>query len=126
MTALRKFELICGITTLLLATAVSCTLALPRSVLQFLDLLPFYLGPALLVAVGSYFHAVRRKTSGLVMLMVGGSILTIMMFPLTVGGFYFYGLWGGLLSLAPSATAILTMIASLLARRSGNKGSGAL
>jgi hypothetical protein len=75
MTALRKFELICGITTLLLATAVSCTLAPPRSVLQFLALLPFYLGPALLVAVGSYFHAVRRKTSGLVMLLVGGSIL---------------------------------------------------
>ncbi len=117
MTGLRRFELTCGITTLLLATAVSCTLALPRSVLQFLDLLPFYLGPALLVAVGSYFHAVRRKTSGLVMLLVGGSILTIMIFPLTLGGFYVYGHWGGLLSLA-SATAILTMIASLLARRS--------
>ena len=95
MTALRKFELTCGITTFLLATAVSCTLALPRSVLQFLDLLPFYLGPALLVAVGSYFHAVRRKTSGLVMLLVGGSILTIMIFPLTLGGFYVYGHWGG-------------------------------
>jgi hypothetical protein len=116
MTALRKVELICGITTLLLATAVSCTLALPRSVLQFLDLLPFYLGPALLVAVGSYFHAVRRKTGGLVMLLVGGSILTIMIYPLTLGGFYVYG-HGGLLSLA-SATAILTMVASLLARRS--------
>lgn len=117
MRLLRKIELICGITTLLLATAVSCTLALPRSVLQFLDLLPFYLGPALLVAVGSYFHAVRRKTGGLVMLLVGGSILTIMIYPLTLGGFYVYGHCGGLLSLA-SATAILTMVASLLARRS--------
>jgi hypothetical protein len=95
MTPLRKFELICGITTFLLATAVSCTLALPRSVWHFLDLLPFYLGPALLVAVGSYLHAVRRKTSGLVMLLVGGSILTIMIYPVTFGGFYIYGLWGG-------------------------------
>ena len=119
MTALRKFELICGITTLLLATVVSCTLA-PLSVLQFLRLLTVYLGPALLVAVGSYFHAVRRKTTGLVLLMIGGSILTVWMFIVTLFGglFYFYGLWGGLLSLAPSALAILTMIAPLLVRRS--------
>jgi len=94
MTALRKFELTCGITTFLLAAAVSCTLALPRSVWHFFDLLPLYLGPALLVAVGSYLHAVRRKTSGLVMLLVGGSILTIMIYPVTFGGFYIYGLWG--------------------------------
>lgn len=121
MTLLRRIELVCGMTTLLLALAVSSTLALPRSVLDFLSLLPFHIGPALLVAVGSYFHAVRRKTSGLVMLLVGGSILTIMIYPLTFGGFYLYGLWGGLLSLA-SATAILTMVASLMVRRAANKG----
>jgi hypothetical protein len=120
MTVSRKVELISGILTGLLALTVSCTLALPRSVLQFVNLLPFYLGPALLVAVGSYFHAVRQKTSGLVMLLVGGSILTIMIYPVTFGGFYIYGHRGGLLGLA-SAMAILTMIAALQARRSAAK-----
>jgi hypothetical protein len=46
-----------------------------------------------------------------------GLNLTVMIFMLTLGGvFYFYGRWGGLLSLQPSATGILTMIASLLVR----------
>lgn len=119
VTALRTVELISGIATGLLSLVVSCSLALPRSLLEFLGLLPFYLGPALLVAVGSYLHAIRRRSSGLVMLLIGGSILTVMIVTLTFGGvFYFYGLGGGLLSLAPSAMAILTMIAALLARRS--------
>ncbi len=119
MTALRKIELMSGIMTGVLALAVPCILAPPRSVGEFLRLLPFYLVPALLVAFGSYVHAVRRKTRGLVMLMVGGSILTLMIFILTLGGvFYFYGVWGGLLGLTPSAMAILTMIVSLIARKS--------
>jgi hypothetical protein len=118
MTALRKVELVSGMLTGVLALAVSCILALPRSALDFLALLPFYLVPALLVAVGSYLDVFRQKTSGLVMLLVGGSILTVWSFIVTLFGglFYFYGLWGGLLSLAPLATAILTTIASLLAR----------
>jgi hypothetical protein len=119
MTALRKVELISGITTGVLALAVLCTVLRPPFVTDFLALLPFYLGPAALVSFGSYIHAIRRTTRGLVMLMIGGAILTVMIFIVTLFGslFYFYGLWG-LLSLAPPATAILTMVASLLARRS--------
>ena len=103
MTISRKVELISGILTGVLATAVSSTLAPPQSVLGLLRLLPFYVGPALLVAVGSYVHAVRRKTSGLVTLLVGGSILTLMIFGLVFGGvFYFYGLGGAAKSSAIS------------------------
>jgi hypothetical protein len=120
MTVSRKVELISGITTGLLALAVSGTLAPPLSVLQFLRLLAFYLGPALLVAVGAYVHAVRGQRWGFVILLVGGVILAGIGFIVTLFGglFYFYGLWGGLLRLAPSTMAILTMVASLLARRS--------
>ena len=54
------------------------------------------------------------------MLLVGGSILMIMIYPVTFGGFYIYGLWRGLLSLA-SATAILTVVASLFVSRARRK-----
>lgn len=120
MTALRKVELISGITTGLLALVVLCTVLRPPLVTDFLALLPFYVGPAVLVSFGSYIHAIRQTTRGLVMLMIGGAILTVMIFIVTLFGglFYFYGLWGGLLSLAPSATAMLTMVASLLAGQS--------
>jgi len=101
-----------------LAIAVLFTLLRPQSVLDFLASLPFYLGPALLVAVGSYLHAIRRKTSGLILLLASGSILTVGALLATLGGvFYFYGIWGGLLGLTPSAMAIITMIASLLVKR---------
>ena len=98
---------------------MSFSLAPPQSVAEFLSVLLVYVGSALLVACGCYFHAVRQETKGLVLLMIGGSILTLMVFTLTFGGaFYFYGLWGGVLSLAPSTMAILTMIAALLSRKS--------
>jgi|SRR5882762_5077748 len=127
MTNLRKVELLSGILTGVLALVVSCTLAPPRSILEFLELLPFYVGPALLVTVGSYFHAVRLKIRGLVTLLVGASILTLMIFGLIFSGvFYFYGLWGGLLTLTPSATAIVTLIASFLTKRSDKKVQDAL
>jgi hypothetical protein len=44
----------------------------------------------------------------------------IMIYPVTFGGFYIYGLWRGLLSLA-SATAILTVVASLFVSRARRK-----
>jgi hypothetical protein len=115
MTASRKVELTSGIVTGVLALVVVGAVAQPGSVLDFLSFLPFYLVPSLLVAVGSYVHAIRRKTLGLVILLIGGLILTVMILLLTFGGvFYFHGFWGGLLSLAPSATAIVTLITSLI------------
>lgn len=114
MTLLRRIELICGITTGLLALAVSCTLFRPRLALDVLGILPLYLTPAMTVALGSYLHVVRRRRIGWVMLMLGGLILTAIMSVLALGGlFYLYGLWGGILILGPSATSIMTMLTSL-------------
>ena len=124
MSALRKFELICGILTFLLAITVSVALALPRDFSQFWPSLPLYNTPAFLVALGSYFHAVRRKANGFVVVIVASSILTLMMYPVIFGGFYVYGHRGGLLGLAP-VMAILTMIISILVERSANKASRA-
>jgi hypothetical protein len=69
--------------------------------------------PGLIVALGSYLHSVARKTWGFVLLLVGGTFLLVTMPIHFFGGvFYFYGLWGGLLRLSPSAMAILTIIAA--------------
>jgi hypothetical protein len=122
MTPLRKVELMSGVATGVFGLAISCTLFRPRFFVELLGIIPLYLGPTILVAAGSYFHAVRLKTSGLVILLASGSILTLVMISSSLFGglFYVYGLRGGLLTLAPSATAILTMITSLLVRRSAH------
>ncbi len=121
MTASRKVELTSGILTGVLAVVVIAALTQPSDVSGFLRLLPFYLVPSMLVAIGAYIHAVRRKNSGLVTLLIGGSLLTVMIPLLTLGGvFYFYGFFGGFLSLAPSGTAILTMIAASYVRSRNN------
>jgi hypothetical protein len=77
----------------------------------------FFLAPGLLVAGGSYLHAIHRKTVGLVMLLVGALFLAVMMFVHAFGGiFYLYGLWGfGFL--IPSFLAIASSIAALLNTR---------
>ena len=46
---------------------------------NLMDALLLFLLPGLLVAVGSYFHALRARTFGLVLLLVGGIVLTLMM-----------------------------------------------
>jgi len=81
-----------------------------------------YLAPALLVFLGSYFDAAKRKTLGLVMLWFGGLLLTLWLVVGVFGGvLYLYRLWGGIAMLGPSVPAIGSMIASLLIRRSANK-----
>src|SRR5258705_2493971 len=118
MTTSRRVEVLCGMLSALLAVIVLCTMLRPTSFSQFLQAIPFYLGPALLVAVGSYVHAIGRKKSGFVILVIGGSILTLgMLLAIFGGAFYVYGLWGGLFGITPHVLAILTMIASLVARR---------
>lgn len=82
------------------------------------DLISFVI-PGLLVAVGSYVHSVGRKSWGFVLVLVVGIFLVLIIPIHFFGGvFYFYGLWGGLLRLSPSAVALLTVIAAFQVRRS--------
>lgn len=82
------------------------------------DALLLFIVPGLLVAIGSYLHAAREKTSGFVILLVGGIFLTVMMLIHIFGGvFYVFGLLGGVVILSQSLMAILTMISSLVVRR---------
>jgi hypothetical protein len=75
----------------------------------------------MLVTIGSYTHAVRQRASGFVMVLVGGLVLTIMGFVVSLGGlFYALGRWWAAVTLLTWASAIVTMIASLLVRRSAH------
>jgi len=125
MSFVRKLEIGCGIATFILAMASSATVFVPRLSPGFIGSGVFgiglYLAPTLLVGIGSYLHAAHRKTSGVIMLWVGGVFLTFMLFVHVFGGvFYLYGLYGGLAVITPSFTAIPTMIVSVTAKRSDN------
>jgi hypothetical protein len=118
----RKLEIGCGIATFILGVAASAAVFVPRLIPDFIGWgvigIGLYLAPTLLVGIGSYLHAAHRKTSGFIMLLLGGLFLTLMLFVHVFGGvFYLYGLYGGLAIITPSVTAILTMIASLMAKR---------
>jgi hypothetical protein len=80
-------------------------------------LLLFFL-PGLLVAVGSYFHAVRTKTFGLILLLVGGIFLTLMMLVHFFSGavFYLFGIPGGLAILLQGLLALIAIIAVIVGR----------
>jgi hypothetical protein len=122
MKTAKSIELTSGIATMVVELVTEATLV----ALEFSgkDLrawiegaLLFSIAPGLLVACGSYLHAIHRKTVGLVMLLVGALFLTVMMFVYAFGGiFYRYGLWGfGFL--IPSFLAIASSIAALLNTR---------
>src|SRR5258708_1161544 len=107
MTTSRRAAALCALLTPFLALIVLCPMLRRTSFSQFLQAIPFYLGPALLVAVGSYVHAIGRKKSGFVILVIGGSILTLgMLLAIFGGAFYVYGLWGGLFGITPHVLAI--------------------
>lgn len=80
-------------------------------------LLLFFL-PGLLVAVGSYFHAVRTRTAGLILLLVGGIFLTLMMLVHFFSGavFYFFGVAGGFAILLQGLLALVAMISVIVGR----------
>jgi len=80
-------------------------------------LLLFFL-PGLLLAVGSYFHAVRMRTFGLILLLVGGIFLTLMMLVHFFSGavFYLFGVAGGLAILLQGLLALIAMISVIVGR----------
>ena len=134
------FELVFGIATGLVTVLNPLTLVhmevasnrpVDRETISALfGLILMFVGPGLLVSIGSYIHAAQEKTAGFVLTMIGGSIL-VLEFPLLFLGAF--GLWGGffyskglaaaLYTLTPSPLAALTMVAAFLVRRSLRKHS---
>lgn len=125
MILVRKLELTSGVATLVLGLiapfcrdGVADTFRLYRLWPGLLlDASIFFIVPGLLVAIGSYLHAVKRKTVGFVVLLVGGIFLTLMMLIHMLGGvFYVFGFWGGMAILSQGLLAIVTMILSVAGR----------
>src|SRR5437879_491785 len=126
MTFLRKLEVTCGIATVIIYLVATVIVELPRTAPDFVreqvaGMILFFV-PALMVCLGSYLHAVRRKMSGFILLWLGGAPLALWSIGGVFGGvLYLYGLWGGLGILAPSVPAIVSMIVSLRVRRADKR-----
>ena len=89
MSITRKVEVVGGMVTGLLAIITAIIVRCPGFATD-IGSIGIYLGLALLVAIGSYVHAIRRKTAGLVMLLVGGILETGILAGLALaGGFCF-------------------------------------
>jgi hypothetical protein len=121
----RRAELFCGVACGLLGPMPfflrhgAYTVELFRSSPgNFLDAVLLFLLPGLLVAIGSYFDAVKSKMAGLILLLVGGIFLTLMMLIHFFSGavFYIYGTAGGLVVLLQGLLALITMISLLVGR----------
>jgi hypothetical protein len=82
------------------------------------DALVLFFLPGLSVAAGSYFHAVRTRTFGLILLLVGGIFLTLMMLVhfFSGGVFYLFGVPGGLAILLQGLLALIAMISVIMGR----------
>ena len=121
MNVYRKLEIVAGITTLIMSMAATVLVEVPKVTPgfiqeQFLGIV-VYLLPAMLVAFGAFLDAVKHSVLGLVVLWIGGLLLTLWLLVGVFGGvLYVYGLVGGLAMLAPAIPAIASMIASIQAR----------
>ncbi len=125
---IQKLEIGAG-----LATLVASSIYFYKSVLPYMDsdireqnsivgplkIFLLIIFPALLTAVGSYIHAVKQSRFGLIMLLLGSSILTlffgILLFTFAI--FYYYGWLGGLLAITPGVFAALTIYFALRSRK---------
>src|SRR5688572_28383080 len=119
MTIWRKAELFCGVGCGLLGPLPFFLRHGPdafelfrRSPGNLADALLLIFVPGLLVAIGCYFHAVRRKTAGLILLLIAGIFLTLMMLLYLFSGavFYLFGLAGGIVILLQGLLALITML----------------
>jgi hypothetical protein len=127
LTTARKVEAAGGIatglfaifnpSTLLLAQFMLSTFNTKEKLIALLSSLLTLIGPAILVTVGSYNHAVGRRKWGLVIVFLGGVILIVMGLAAFLGGlFYAFGLWRGGMTLLPQVMGLITLIASLFVR----------
>lgn len=116
---MKKIELFGGILTFMVALFVTITVLVPLSGFGAVDLV-LYLGSALLILIGACFHVFRRRTLGLLILLLSGFILVAFLVIATLGRAlgYFYVSRGPLV-LAPVPFAVITMIAALFVRLKG-------
>jgi hypothetical protein len=116
--ALRKIELTTGIATVALAIFSTCFYLLSSRPSEPLSSFLVYVALAILVAVGAYIDVFRNRSIGLPIIVVSSLIFAVL--GLLAGGLYYTrSSWWGVPSLLPSITATITLIVSLLARRSG-------
>ena len=129
MKNVQKFEICAGLTTLLAVlpyfyvfVALDIEIAqenqdsIAKILLQSFLLLIL---PALLTAIGAYFHAVKHSWAGLGLLVFGSAILILFFGILLFTGatFYYYGWIGGLLAVTPGVFATLTIYFALRSRK---------
>lgn len=117
MSRLRKLELISGAMTLIIAVILSVMLVeIDRNASQHLGkvfvlwtelkiALAIYLGPALLIALGSYIHAVKRNDWGWISAIFGALLFIAIFFALLV-----VLVWSGSI-LLPALQLLLTLCA---------------
>lgn len=122
MNVYRKLEIGCGVATVVLSVAAAGIVEVPRVSPDFNRYqvvgIAAYLMPPLLVMLGSFFDAAKRKMFGVVVLWFGGLLLTLSSFAgVFGGGLYIYGLWSGLAMASPAVPAIGSMTASLVIRK---------
>lgn len=118
----RRFELLCGVGCCLLGLLPhfwrhgSHTFKLfTESPALLLDAVVLFFLPGLFVAFGSYLHALKGKTLGFVLLLIGGIFLTGMGLIHLVGGvFYVFGFGAGWIILTQSFLALMTVVLSLV------------
>lgn len=132
MKTIQKLELCAGIATVISAAIYFYVSALPainlrikeeNSITEVLSKgFLIIIFPALLTAVGSFVHTVKESRIGLVILLFGGSILTlffgILLFSFAT--FYYYGWLGGLLAITPGVFAALTIYFALQSKKSSS------
>ena len=131
MRTIQKLEVVFGCATLIAAIIEFCFESIPSikkigelhgetfSVEGLIRSVIFLLLPAIFVCFGSYFHSVRQYRWALTFPIIGGSILTLIFVIGIFSGaaFYFYGLTGTFLYLAPYILAMLTLIFAVRSRK---------
>ncbi|MDQ3684330.1 MAG: hypothetical protein M3430_01840 [Acidobacteriota bacterium] len=112
----RAFEMGCGAVTGLLGLTVPFAPSMGDSSAEhFKGAFLFYIGPCLLVAVGTYVHAVKRKKWGVVAMLLGGLPLIVLFFVLLLGPVFYGGVIPGLIALTPSVMAAVSLGAAFIA-----------
>jgi hypothetical protein len=117
MKLMSKVELSAGVGTVVLALGSSGFFIIATKSLEVLEDYVLYIGLAMLVAIGSYFHVIRGRITGLVILLISGLTLAAMGL---LGGVIFYarGSWRGLPVVLPCVSATIAVVAGILATRS--------
>jgi hypothetical protein len=121
MTTSKKIELTSGIVTGLFGTALTVIMVYKdyatslrlkndfSALAAFAICSPFYMWPSVLIAVGTYFHAVSGKSWGRFLVLVPGIFLiaTFLLFTFTAGYGAAYMIWPRFLLIM---VAIITII----------------